>query len=203
MNGKTFVLATNNAGKLREMKPLFASLGMDCLSMKEAGIRSDPEETGTTFDENALIKAKSAMQASGLPSVADDSGLEVEALNGAPGVLSARYSGNHDDGDSERCEFLLSKMRGVEQRRARFVSSIVCCFPNGDVLMAKGECPGTIAQEQIGSNGFGYDCLFIPDGYEKTFGELSQDVKNLISHRAKAVAEFKKKLHNYYVDWER
>lgn len=198
MSGRRFLLATNNKGKLAELRPIFKELGLDCLSMGEAGINSDPEETGDTLEENALIKAKAAMTASGLPSVADDTGLLVDALDGAPGVKSARYAGGHNVSDAAKCSLLLKNMENTEHRAARFVTCIACAFPNGDVLTAQGVCEGRILREPRGENGFGYDPVFVPEGYDMTFAQLPQETKNSISHRAKALRAFQRELALYF-----
>ena len=143
------VLASKNAKKLVEMNDILSHLGIEVCSEAEAGVDLEVEETGTTFEENSLLKAKAVMEASGLPAIADDSGLCVDCLNGAPGVYSARYGGEGLD-DPARYRLLLENMRGQMTRTAKFVSVITCCFPNGDVLTARGECPGTIAYAQIG-----------------------------------------------------
>ena len=154
------------------------------------------EETGTTFEENSLLKAKAVMEASGLPAIADDSGLCVDCLNGAPGVYSARYGGEGLS-DPERYRMLLDNMRGQMTRTAKFVSVITCCFPNGDVLSARGECPGTIAYAPMGEGGFGYDPVFFVPELKKTFAQLTADEKNAVSHRGKALEAFKEKLEAY------
>lgn len=197
MSARVFLLATNNAGKLAELRPIFASLGLECVSMREAGASSDPEETGVTFEENAFIKARAAMEASGMPAVADDSGLMVDALGGAPGVMSARFAGGHDVSDEEKCAFLLEKMADKEQRSARFVSCIACVFPDGGELSARGECEGSITRAPRGESGFGYDPVFVPEGFGETFAELGPEIKNGISHRARALRAFGVELARY------
>ena len=154
------------------------------------------EETGTTFEENSLLKAKAVMEASGMPAIADDSGLCVTCLNDAPGVYSARYGGEGLD-DTARYKLLLENMRGQMPRTAKFVSVITCCFPNGDVITARGECPGTIAFAPMGEGGFGYDPVFFIPGLKKTFAQLTAEEKNAISHRGKALEVFKTKLEDY------
>ena len=139
-----FVLASKNQKKLVEMNAILSQLGIEVCSEADAGVDVEVEETGSTFEENSLLKARAVMEASGRPAVADDSGLCVDALNGAPGVYSARYGGPELD-DTGRCRLLLENLRGQSPRTAKFVSVITCCFPNGDVLTARGECPGTIA----------------------------------------------------------
>ena len=159
--------ASNNAGKLKELRRILERMGHEVKSLRELGITLDPEETGTTFAENARIKAEAFCKASGLPTVADDSGLCTDALNGAPGVYSARYAGHHGDDDANNAK-LLQEMADVpaEQRGAKFVSAVCFMLPDGRALEVEGECPGRIAFSlQNGDYGFGYDPLFIPDEY--------------------------------------
>ena len=189
------VLASQNQKKLKEMSEILSQLGVEVCLQSEVGVNVDVEETGTTFEENSLLKAKGVMEASGLPAIADDSGLCVDALNGAPGVYSARYGGEGLD-DVGRYQLLLQNMRGMA-RGAKFVSVITCCFPNGDVLTARGECPGTIAFAPMGEGGFGYDPVFFIPQLKKTFAQLTADEKNAISHRGKALEVFKEKLEHY------
>ena len=191
-----FVLATHNPGKLREMSAILAELGVEVVSPKELGITVDVEETGTTFAENAMLKARAICAAAGLPAIADDSGLCVDALNGAPGVYSARYGGPGLD-DVGRYKLLLENLRGQLDRRGKFVSAICCCFPNGDKVEARGECPGTIAYAPKGEGGFGYDPVFFIPGLKKTFAELTAEEKNAISHRGNALKAFQKQLQEY------
>ena len=146
--------------------------------------------------ENALLKARAVCEASGLPAVADDSGLCVDALNGAPGVYSARYGGEGLS-DTDRYRLLLENMRGQLDRRCRFVSAICCAFPNGDTVTARGECAGTLAYAPKGADGFGYDPVFFVPGLKKTFAELTPQEKNAVSHRGAALREFKVELENY------
>ena len=190
------VLASQNKKKIKEMNEILSQLGVEVMSQADAGVNVDVEETGTTFEENSLLKASAVMQASGLPAIADDSGLCVDCLNGAPGVYSARYGGEGLD-DSGRYKLLLENMRGQMPRTAKFVSVITCCFPNGDVITARGECPGTIAYAPMGEGGFGYDPVFFVPGLKKTFAQLTAEEKNAISHRGKALEIFKEKLEDY------
>ena len=190
------VLASKNQKKLVEMNEILSHLGIQVCSEAEAGVDVEVEETGTTFEENSLLKARAVMEASGMPSIADDSGLCVDALNGAPGVYSARYGGEGLD-DTGRYRLLLENMRGQTPRTAKFVSVITCCFPNGDVLSARGECPGTIAFAPMGEGGFGYDPVFFIPSLKKTFAQLSPEEKNAISHRGKALEAFQVKLEEY------
>ena len=190
------VLASKNKKKLVEMNDILSHLGIQVCSEAEAGVDVEVEETGTTFEENSLLKARAVMEASGLPAIADDSGLCVDALGGAPGVYSARYGGEGLD-DVGRYRLLLENMKGQMPRTAKFVSVITCCFPNGDVLSARGECPGTIAFAPMGEGGFGYDPVFFLPHLKKTFAQLSPEEKNAVSHRGKALELFKGKLEEY------
>ena len=189
------VLASKNEKKLREMDEILSSLGIEVISEAQAGVDVEVEETGTTFEENSLLKAKAVMEASGLPAIADDSGLCVDALGGAPGVYSARYGGPELD-DTGRYRLLLENMKG-QPRGARFVSVITCCFPNGDVLTARGECPGTIAFAPMEEGGFGYDPVFFLPKLKKTFAQLTPEEKNAVSHRGLALRAFREKLEEY------
>ena len=190
------VLASKNQKKLVEMNDILSHLGIEVCSEAEAGVDLEVEETGTTFEENSLLKAKAVMEASGLPAIADDSGLCVDCLNGAPGVYSARYGGEGLS-DEERYRMLLENMRGQMPRTAKFVSVITCCFPNGDTLTARGECPGTIAYAPMGEGGFGYDPVFFVPERKKTFAQLTAEEKNAISHRGTALKLFKEQLERY------
>ena len=189
------VLASKNEKKLKEMQDILSQMGVEVCLESAVGVDVDVEETGTTFEENSLLKAKAVMEASGLPAIADDSGLCVDALGGAPGVYSARYGGPGLD-DAGRYKLLLENMKG-QPRAAKFVSVITCCFPNGDVLSARGECPGTIAFAPMGEGGFGYDPVFFIPSLKKTFAQLSPEEKNAISHRGKALKAFSEKLATY------
>ena len=189
------VLASKNEKKLKEMQDILSHMGVEVCLESAVGVDVDVEETGTTFEENSLLKAKTVMEASGLPAIADDSGLCVDALGGAPGVYSARYGGPGLD-DTGRYKLLLENMKG-QPRAAKFVSVITCCFPNGDVLTARGECPGTIAFAPMGEGGFGYDPVFFVPGLKKTFAQLTAEEKNAISHRGKALEAFRVKLEEY------
>ena len=190
------VLASKNPKKLNEMNEILSGLGIEVCSQAEAGVDVEVEETGATFEENSLLKARAVMEASGLPAIADDSGLCVDALNGAPGVYSARYGGEGLD-DAGRCRLLLSSMPAGKPRTARFVSVITCCFPEGGVLTARGECPGTIAFAPMGEGGFGYDPVFFLPKLKKTFAQLSAGEKNAVSHRGRALEAFREKLEEY------
>ena len=192
--------ASNNAGKLKELRRILERMGHEVKSLRDLGIDLDPEETGTTFAENARIKAEAFCQASGLPTVADDSGLCVDALSGAPGVYSARYAGHHGD-DAANNAKLLHEMQDVpaDKRAARFVSAVCFLLPDGRELLVEGECPGTVAFTETGTNGFGYDPLFVPDRIglpdgttaentaRRSYAELADAEKDAISHRGRAM----------------
>ena len=182
--------ASNNANKLKEFRSLVADLDIELLSQKEAGCDFEVEETGTTFEENAYLKASAVTEATGIAAVADDSGLCVDALGGEPGIYSARYGLGHAASDEERYRYLLQKMEGVEDRSARFVCCICCTFPDGSVIRSRGECEGEILLAPKGQNGFGYDPVFHPLCLDKSMAELNPEEKNAISHRGKALRAF-------------
>ena len=191
-----YVLATHNPGKLKEMGAILARFGVEVVSPKDLGLTVDVEVTGATFAENAMLKAKATCAAAQLPAIADDSGLCVDALNGGPGVYSARYGGEGLD-DRGRYMLLLNNMRGQTTRAAHFACAIACAFPNGDTLTAEGRCDGTIAFAPMGEGGFGYDPVFFVPERAKTFGQLTAEEKSTISHRGKALAVFSEKLATY------
>ena len=180
------IAATGNAGKIKEIKKIFSDVNLEILSMGEIGIDIEIEENGTTFAENALIKARTISKMTNEIALADDSGLCVEAMGGAPGIYSARYAGA-DATDQQRIEKLLEEIEGEENRKAKFVSVIAMVFPDGKELTADGEVHGQIAQKVFGEGGFGYDPVFISDELGKTFGEATPEEKNSISHRARAL----------------
>jgi len=191
------IAATNNSHKLEEIRNILKDKGIEVLSMAEAGLNIDIEETGTTFTENALIKAREVCRLTGHAAIADDSGLEVEALNGEPGVWSARYSGaTGPDKDKKNNEKLLREMKNVpdDKRGARFCSVIAAVFPDGREITAEGYVYGKIGYEEKGQYGFGYDPLFIIDGMGKTMAEIEPEKKNMVSHRANALKAFVQKL---------
>ncbi len=201
---ETFVLATHNPGKLREFDKIAKRLGLRVITRDEAGVPHDFDvvEDGTTFEENSYKKAHEIMLMTGLPTMADDSGLSVDSLDGAPGVYSARFGGA--DGDSRRnYEKLLSLMKGMtgDERKAHFTTVITVCYPDGRTVTSNGQCFGHIAEEPVGDNGFGYDPVFIPDGYDETFGVMGPEVKNKISHRAKALEQLEKHLEEESKTW--
>lgn len=187
---QTVLLATNNQGKARELSSLIAGEAWRFTTLAEQGIELEVEETGITFEQNAVLKAKAFAKASNVITLADDSGLEVDALNGAPGVYSARYAGPEAT-DDDRNRHLLSELSGVpkEKRQARFRCVIAIAFPDGEMVMCKGECPGVITHEPRGGNGFGYDPIFYLPEFDKTMAELTMEQKNEVSHRGKAARQ--------------
>ncbi len=184
MGKQRLVVATGNAHKLREIAEIFTDF--DVVSQKQMGFDEDVEETGTTFLENALIKARAASKALGCIALADDSGLCVEALNGEPGVYSARYCGRHGDDKANR-DLLLKNLENIENRSAYFVSAVALVFPNGKEFTAEGKTYGEILKEEVGSGGFGYDCIFKNVDLNKSFGETTNEEKNSVSHRFRAL----------------
>jgi XTP/dITP diphosphohydrolase len=184
------LLATNNKGKVREYRDLLEGLPFELVTPAQEKINLEVEETGTTFEENAGLKARAFAAASGLFSLADDSGLEVDALNGEPGIRSSRYAGPGAR-DADRVKFLLKKLTGVpmEKRTAQFRCVIALAEPDGSIQFCRGECRGLISFEPKGSNGFGYDPVFYFPELKKTMAELPDTMKNRISHRARAARE--------------
>lgn len=194
-----FAVATNNPHKLEEIQRILRRLGHTGLSMAQLGLDIEPEETGATFAENAMIKAEVICAASGRPTIADDSGLAVDALDGAPGVYSARYAGaQHDSEDNKKK--LLAALRDVpkEKRTGRFVSAVALVLPGGASLQTLGTCEGVIGFEERGHGGFGYDPLFYVDG--RSFAEMTDGEKDSMSHRARALAEFGEKLPGFLAE---
>ncbi len=181
------IIASNNSGKIKEFKKILEPKGYDVISQSEAGINIEVEENGTTFKENATLKAEAIYNLTKTPVLADDSGLEVDYLNGEPGVYSARYMGL--DSDEARKNCILEKLKGVEEtkRGARFVCCICYVDENGNKQYAQGYWNGKIAQKPTGQNGFGYDPIFIPDGEQRTSAEMLPEEKNAKSHRANAL----------------
>lgn len=190
------VLASKNAHKRKEIAKITEQFGMELVLQSELGLDLDPEENGTTFEENSLIKAKAVMEAAGMTAIADDSGLMVDALGGEPGVYSARYGGDSCKNDTERYEYLLKKLENVPdaERTAKFVSVITLISPDGSTIVARGECPGRILREARGENGFGYDPVFFVEEDGMTMAEMSAERKNEISHRARALQALAEKL---------
>ncbi len=186
MEKQRLVVASGNAHKLREIAQIFT--GFEVVSQKQMGFDKDVEETGETFEENALIKARAVCSALGCIALADDSGICVDALDGAPGVYSARYCGYHGS-DKENRDLLLKNLESVEDRSAYFKSAVALVFPNGEELVAEGKTYGRILTEERGEGGFGYDCIFFSDDLQKSFGEASAEEKNAVSHRYRALCE--------------
>ena len=191
------ILASNNMNKLREFRELVAGMDIELIGQREAGCDFEVDETGTTFEENAYLKASAVTAATGCAAVADDSGLMVDALGGEPGVYSARYGPGHDATDAERYGYLLLKLGDEKNRAARFVCCICCTLPDGTVLRSRGECEGEILSAPRGTNGFGYDPVFRPLGQQRGMAELTPEEKNAISHRGKALREFIKILKEH------
>ena len=184
------VIASNNEGKIREFKEIFKDYNVDLLTLSDLKINIDIEETGKTFEENAYIKAKTIYDMTKIPTIADDSGLVVDYLNGAPGVMSARYAGLNAESE-DRIKKVLFEMKdaGPSERSAKFVSFIVFIISDSEIIKASGECFGSLAFEPRGTNGFGYDPIFVVDG--KTLAEISDEEKNKISHRGRALRNLK------------
>ena len=191
----TIVLSTHNKGKLAEFEGLAARLGLKIITRDDAGIPHDFDvvEDGTTFEENSYKKAYEVMKMCGLPTMADDSGLMVDALNGEPGVYSSRYGGVEGDAVRNYTK-LLKEMEGLkgDGRKAHFTTVITLIYPDGETIVSKGECHGHITEEPRGDKGFGYDPVFIAEGFDKTFAELGPEIKNGVSHRAKALEELER-----------
>lgn len=196
MEPMKFVLATHNPGKLKEMSAILGTLGVEVVSPADLGLSVDVEETGETFAENAMLKAKAVCELAGLPAIADDSGLCVDALNGGPGVYSARYGGEGLD-DRGRYMLLLNSMRGAPSRSAHFETAVACAFPNGETLTAAGRCDGAIAFAPMGTGGFGYDPVFLVPERAKTFGQMTEEEKAALSHRGRALRAFAAELEEY------
>jgi XTP/dITP diphosphohydrolase len=190
------VLASRNEKKLKEMQDILSTLGIEVVLPSQLGIDIEVEETGSTFEENALLKARAVMEAAGIPAIADDSGLVVDALGGGPGVYSARYGGPELD-DGGRIRLLLQNLLGQTRRSCRFVCAIACVFPNGDVVTARGECEGVVAFAPQGEGGFGYDPVFFLPSLKRTMAQLSPEEKHQVSHRGNALRQLKENLALY------
>ena len=195
MKIEKMIFATGNEGKMREVRMILGDLGAEILSLKEAGIQAEAEENGTTFEENAVIKAKEIMEKTGALVLAEDSGLEVDALNGEPCIYSARYMG-HETSYHIKNKNLIERLEGKtgDERSARFVCAIAACFPDGRVLTTRGTMEGQIGYEEKGENGFGYDPIFYLPEYQCYSGELPLEEKNKLSHRGKALRLMKEQL---------
>ena len=189
---RKIIFATGNEGKMKEIRMILSDLGYEIWSMKEIGLDMEIEENGTTFEENAIIKARAISERTGEIVLADDSGLEVDYLNGEPGIYSARFLGEDTPYDVKN-RYIIDQLADAkgDERSARFVCAIACVFPNGDVKTTRGTIEGLIGYEQKGSNGFGYDPIFYIPEYDCTTAELSAEVKNEISHRGKALEAMK------------
>jgi len=199
------ILATTNKKKIEEIRNIFKDVGIfldNIFTLKDFPEYSDVVEDGETFEANAVKKAKTIAGRTGITAIADDSGLEVDALGGAPGVFSARYAGEPSD-DNKNIEKLLKEMElfSDEKRTARFVCCIALATPDGDVKIFFGYVEGMIGREPRGENGFGYDPIFYPQGYDRTFAEMDEDEKNAISHRGQAIRELQKYLKKNYDNW--
>ena len=192
---KKLIFATGNEHKMKEIRMILADLGMEILSQKEAGIQADVEEDGTTFEENAVIKATEIMKLTGQIVLADDSGLEVDALNKEPGIYSARYMG-HDTSYHIKNQNIIDRLEGKtgEERSARFVCAIAAAFPDGRVITSRATMEGQIGYEEKGTNGFGYDPIFYLPDHHCYSGELPLEEKNRLSHRGKALRMMKEEL---------
>ena len=188
------LVATKNSGKIQEIAQILSPLGIEVVSQGDTDINVDIEETGSTFQENALIKARAVAMMCDEPVLADDSGLCVEALDGAPGIHSARYAGS-DASDMDKIQKLLGELEGVKNRRAKFVCVMAMVFPDGEELTASGEVSGSITTQIKGEGGFGYDPIFYADELKKTFAEAGEDEKNRVSHRSRALHNLVDKLN--------
>ncbi len=195
---KRIIFATGNQNKMREIKEIMDGMGYEILSMKEAGIDADIEETGSTFEENALLKAQGVAAHCNDIVLADDSGLEVDYLNKEPGIYSARYMGENTSYDIKN-QNILDRLEGVpyQKRSARFVCAVAAVFPDGDSLVVRDTMEGFIGNKIAGENGFGYDPIFFLDEYQCSSAELSREEKNKISHRGKALQKMKEELKKY------
>lgn len=190
------VLASQNKHKLAEIQEIVSQYDIELVLQSELGIHIDVDETGTTFEENSFLKAKAVVDATGLPAMADDSGLTVDVLNGEPGIYSARYGGDACKTDYDRLSLLLKNMKGVraDERTARFVCVITLLYPDGKKLVARGSCEGQITTEPHGNDGFGYDPVFYVPRDGRTFAEMGPERKNAISHRANALEKLSRML---------
>lgn len=192
---KRIIFATTNKDKVREVKMMLEGFDVELCTMKEAGVDVDIVEDGTTFEENAIIKAKTIMEMTGEIALADDSGLEVDYMDGAPGIYSARFLGEDTSYDVKN-NYIIDKLKDAKgsERSARFVCAMAAAFPNGDIETCRGTIEGVIAYEQKGANGFGYDPIVYVPEYEMTTGEMAPELKNSISHRGKALEQMKEVL---------
>lgn len=196
------IAATNNSGKVKEIRQILGGFGAEIISLKEAGIELEAEENGATFEENALIKARAAAEITHRPVIADDSGLCVDALGGAPGIYSARYAGEDAD-DEARINKLLAELSGVEKekRTAHFVSAAALVLPDGREFTARGTADGYIAESPCGNGGFGYDPVFVCAHTNKTYALMSAEEKNAVSHRFKALEAMRDIINKEKIDF--
>jgi XTP/dITP diphosphohydrolase len=196
---KRMIFATANEGKMKEIRAILSDLDVELLSLKDAGLNPDIEENGSSFEENAIIKARKVAELTGEIVLADDSGLEVDYLNKAPGVYSARFMGE-DTPYSVKNQYIIDQLKGVEKeaRSARFVCVIACAFPNGETVTKRGTIEGLISDRICGSNGFGYDPIFYVPEYKCTTAEMLPEQKNEISHRGKALRAMKELLRKHF-----
>ncbi len=192
-----FVLASQNKGKLLELQTILADLDVEICTLDELGVVIEVEEDGETFEENSLKKAMAVMHKTGLPAIADDSGLCVDEMKGGPGVYSARYGGPEAATDQQKNALILQALRSQTNRAAKFVCVITCAFPTGMALAARGECEGTITFAPKGDCGFGYDTIFQPKGEKRTFAEMTAEEKNAMSHRGNALRCFRNGLTEF------
>ncbi|WP_345239981.1 XTP/dITP diphosphatase [Pontibacillus salipaludis] len=195
---KKIVVATHNEGKVREFRQLFSKYNIETLSLDDLDQNlPEVEETGETFEENAELKASTISSILNVPVIADDSGLVVDALDGSPGVYSARYAGEPKD-DQKNLEKVLSELKGEKNRTARFVCVLALSIPGQNVVFERGTCEGHLTEEPHGESGFGYDPIFIPDGYKATMAEIGADEKNKISHRSRALSKIEDSIHQLF-----
>ena len=194
------ILASNNLHKYREFSEILSGLDTQVILQKDAGCRFEVDENGSSFADNALLKARAVTNFTGMPAIADDSGICVGALIDGPGIYSARYGAGVAQSDEDRMLLLLHNMEGKTDRRAWYVCSICCTFPNGDILTSECTCNGTILFEPIGTGGFGYDPIFQPEGFSLSMAQLNPQEKNEISHRGKALRDFYRKYERYLHD---
>lgn len=192
----TFAVATNNQKKLEEIQRILSTSGHEAKTLKQLGISIDIEETGSTFFQNAVIKARTIAGLSNMPTISDDSGLEVDALDGEPGVYTARYAGENAT-DYQNIDKLLKSLENVPQkdRTARFVSAVCLCMPSGEHTVCIGSCEGHISFERLGTGGFGYDPIFMVEG--KSYGDMTSEQKDSISHRGRALAQLQTRIKDF------
>ena len=190
------IVASQNRKKIKELNAILSKHGFEPVARDDAGLPTfEVVEDGTTFEENSFKKANEIMKVSGMVTIGDDSGLMIDALDGAPGIYSSRYAGEECDDDKNNLK-VLENLKGVpwDERTAKFVTVITMCYPDGRTIVARGEIKGHIAEDFMGEGGFGYDPIFVPEGYDQSFAQLGTDFKNTISHRARALEVLDEKL---------